>query len=87
MPYRNGRRIRNVAFCMVNRDMNCRSRPYGWNTRRVARSPFRNMKTAKNKLRLARKGKSIGFTARSSLKSMGIMPRSSGCYELGKKYK
>jgi len=30
---------------------------------------------------------SIGFTARSSLKSMGRLPRSSGCYELGDKYK
>jgi hypothetical protein len=34
-----------------------------------------------------KRGKSIGFTARSSLKSMGRIPRASGCYVLGDKYK
>jgi hypothetical protein len=33
-----------------------------------------------------RQGKRIGFTARSSLKSMGRISRSSGLYELGRKY-
>ena len=32
------------------------------------------------------KGKSIGFTRKASLKSMGLIPRSNGCYVLGNKY-
>jgi hypothetical protein len=42
---------------------------------------------AKAAERAFHRGKSIGFTGRSSLKSMGRIPRSSGCYELGNKYK
>lgn len=63
--------------------MTCKKTPYPFATRRVKRSPFQN---AKKTLRAHRAGKSIGFTARSSLKSMGILPRSSGCYQLGQKY-
>jgi len=44
------------------------------------------MKRAKNAFNKFKSGKSIGFTATSSLKSMGIIPRSSGCYEIGNKY-
>ena len=65
----------------------CRKKPYGWNTRNVAKSPFRgNMRRARATLKAHRAGKSVGFTARSSLKSMGLVPRSSGCYILGNKY-
>lgn len=68
--------------------MICRKHPYGWNTRKVAKSPFRgNMRRARNTLKAYRAGKSIGFTARSSLKSMGMLPRSSGCFILGNKYR
>jgi hypothetical protein len=44
--------------------------------------------TAKNLLTLRRykRGNSIGFTARSSLKAKGILPRSSGKYVLGPRY-
>ena len=37
-------------------------------------------------LRNYRRGKSIGFTGRSSLKAKGILPRSNGTYRLGPKY-
>jgi len=65
----------------------CNYKRFAWSTRRVLKSPFRLLKTAKKAERLYKQGKSIGFTARSSLKSMGRIPRSSGCYELGDKYK
>lgn len=44
--------------------------------------------TRRNKqlLRNYRAGKSIGFTAKASLKSKGLIPRSNGTYRLGKKY-
>lgn len=64
----------------------CKKQKYGWDTRRVARSPFRNLARARAAERAYHAGKSVGFTARSSLKSQGRIPRSSGCYELGKKY-
>ncbi len=64
----------------------CRKQKYGWNTRRVARSPFRNLARARSVERNFHAGRSVGFTARSSLKSQGRVPRSDGCYELGKKY-
>jgi len=61
--------------------------PIPWNTRKVARSPFRTLERAKKAERNFWGKKPIGFTARSSLKSMGRIPRSSGKYVLGKKYK
>jgi hypothetical protein len=54
---------------------------------RVKISPFKNTKLVKNTLKKWKKNKkSIGFTFRSSLKSMGLIPRASGKYELGNKY-
>ena len=44
---------------------------------------FENARLAERRFR---QGKRIGFTARSSLKSMGRISRSSGLYELGRKY-
>lgn len=64
----------------------CRSTPFAWSQRSVAKSPFQTMKKARLAEQKVRQGKSIGFTARSSLKSMGRISRSSGCYELGSKY-
>ena len=66
--------------------MPCITKQYPWKTRSVKKSPFGTLKAAKRAERRYHAGKSIGFTARSSLKSMGILPRSSGCYVLGKKY-
>jgi len=71
--------------------MECRKKPFPWNTAKVARSPFRTLKTAKKAEKTFRSTRKIGFTARSSLKSMGRIPRTSGkkntCYQLGNKYK
>lgn len=55
-------------------------------TKKVSKSPFKTLKRAKNAEKRYYQGKSIGFTGRSSLKSMGRIQRSSGCYELGSKY-
>ena len=43
----------------------------------------RNMKA----LRKYKKGKSIGFTMRSSLKAKGLIPRANGSYRVSKKYR
>jgi hypothetical protein len=64
----------------------CRSRPFAWSERSVTKSPFHTMKKARLAEQKFRKGRSIGFTAMSSLKSMGRIYRSTGCYELGSKY-
>lgn len=58
------------------RNSTCRKKPYPWSVKALARSPFRTRKGVHTR----------GFTARSSLKSMGIWPRSNGCYVLGDKY-
>ena len=64
----------------------CKSRTrFGWNTRRVQRSPFRTLTRAKEAERAANAGKKIGFTATSSLKAQGRMRRASGWFELGPK--
>lgn len=62
-------------------------RPYSISSRRVMKSPFRNIKTLKKTLTKHRKGKKIGYTQRSSLRSMGLIPRANGKYQLGNKYK
>lgn len=64
----------------------CKRKGYPWNSRKVSRSPFRKLKTAKRAYSRWSKKQPIGFTATSSLKSMGKIPRASGCYELGSKY-
>ncbi len=55
----------------------CRKHPYPWSTKALARSPFKTRKGVRTQ----------GFTARSSLKSMGRLPRSNGCFVIGDKYK
>jgi len=61
----------------------CRQTPFGWKTSRVAKSPFKTLKAAK---KAESSTKPIGFTATSSLKAMGRLSRSNGCYMLGPKY-
>ena len=65
----------------------CKRKRFGWQTRRVARSPFRTLTRARAVEKTFLAGRSIGFTARSSLKSQGRIPRANGCYELGTKYR
>jgi hypothetical protein len=47
---------------------------------------FRPTANDKKLLCSYKKGKSIGFTAKASLKAKGLLPRSSGQYVLGPKY-
>lgn len=61
-------------------------KPYPLSATRIARSPFKNVARTRKALKAYRAKKPVGFTARSSLKSMGLVPRSNGTYVLGKKY-
>ena len=71
-----------------------RDRPYPVLSRRVAISAFRRkyatlkeaVKEVRETLTRYRAGESIGFTRVASLKSMGLIPRSNGGFELGRKY-
>ena len=67
--------------------MACRLKPFAITCKHVRRSPLQNKKRVRTTLKNYKAGKSIGFTARSSLKSMGLIPRSNGCYTLGNKYR
>lgn len=64
-----------------------KNKPFTIEIDRVKISPFKNTNLVKKTLKKWKKNKkSIGFTFTSSLKSMGLIPRSSGNYELGNKY-
>lgn len=68
---------------------------FAWNKEWIAISPFMKgkdsvseaLKLAKQKEKEYLQGKNIGFSYVSSLKSMGRIPRSTGEYLLGEKYK
>lgn len=64
-----------------------RRKPYSISTMRVKKSPFRNLASVKKTLRKYKQGRKIGYTQRSSLRSMGLIPRVDGNYVLGSKYK
>jgi len=66
--------------------MTCKQKAFAWKTSSVAKSPFKTLKAAKKAESSAKAKKPIGFTATSSLKAMGRLPRSNGCYMLGPKY-
>ena len=68
---------------IVNR-MVCHKTKYAY-TKKVSKSPFKTLKRAKAAEKAYRAGKA-GFTAKASLKSMGRVKRSNGCYVLGSKY-
>ena len=64
-----------------------KSKPFSIEIDKIKISPFKNLNSVKKTLKKWKKNKkSIGFTLRSSLKSMGLIPRSSGKYELENKY-
>ena len=50
------------------------------------RSSYKATRRNRQLLRKYRAGKSIGFTAKASLKAKGMLPRSNGRYVLGPKY-
>lgn len=64
----------------------CKKTPYAWKSSSIKKSPFRTLKEAKDVEARYKAGQPIGFTAISSLKSQGRIPRSDGCYVLGDKY-
>ncbi len=64
----------------------CKKTPYAWKSSSIKKSPFRKLERAKDAETKYKAGQSIGFTAISSLKSLGRIPRSDGCYVLGAKY-
>lgn len=65
------------------------SRPFAWSLDRIKISPFPSLAKAKEAEKKYKQGgqKAIGFSYTSSLKSMGRIPRSSGVFQLGEKYK
>ena len=50
------------------------------------RGGYRATRRNRNLLKKYKSGRSIGFTARASLKAKGLLPRSNGRYLLGPKY-
>jgi hypothetical protein len=64
-----------------------RRKAYAISTRRVSKSPFKSVSSVKKTLRRYKKGQKIGYTQRSSLRSMGLIPRANGGFLLGHKYK
>ena len=51
-----------------------------------AQGGYRATRKNRNMLKKYKSGRSIGFTARASLKAKGLLPRSNGRYVLGPKY-
>jgi hypothetical protein len=66
--------------------MVCSKKPFAINKKRASMSPMKTVNSVTRAKKNFEKGLSIGFTKVSSLKSMGLIPRSSGCYMLGNKY-
>jgi hypothetical protein len=48
---------------------------------------YKATKRNRKYLKKYKKGQSIGFTMRSSLKAKGLIPRSNGTYKVSKKYR
>ena len=65
----------------------CRKIPFKESNNAAKRSPFRSINSVRKSLKKYKEKKPIGFTPTSSLRSMGLIPRSSGCFEVGDKYK
>lgn len=55
-------------------------------SRKRGRTPGESMRLVREKLKALERGEPIGFTYKASLKSMGLVPRSSGKFQLGAKY-
>jgi hypothetical protein len=67
--------------------MSCSKKPFAINKKRASMSPMKTVNRVTRAKKNFEKGTpSLGFTKVSSLKSMGLIPRSSGCYMLGNKY-
>lgn len=61
--------------------------PFPITESRAKKSPLKNIKKVEEILNDYNNGIDIGFSRISTLKSMGLIPRNNGFYELGQKYK
>jgi len=57
-----------------------------WFSRCAQKGGYRATQRNKKYLDMFKKGKSIGFTMRSSLKAKGLIPRANGTYKVSNKY-
>lgn len=71
---------------MASQTRKCKRTQHAIVPRRAQKSPYRSTRRVRAVLRKYHNGKSVGFTGISSLKSMGLIPRSNGCYVIGEKY-
>jgi hypothetical protein len=62
------------------------NKPFPITTKNAQKSPMKTVEKVKQTLKDYHNGIPIGFTRLSSLKSMGLLPRSHGGYQLGEKY-
>lgn len=83
-PQQGGRKTRRHR--RKNKGGMIRSKPFALSSRRVKLSPFRSEASVKKTLKAHRAGRKIGFTQKSSLRSMGLIKRKNGKYVLGSKY-
>ncbi len=83
-PQQGGRKTRRRH--RKNKGGTMRSKPFALSSRRVKLSPFRSEASVKKSLKAHRAGRKIGFTQKSSLRSMGLIKRKNGKYVLGSKY-
>jgi hypothetical protein len=58
-----------------------------WFSRCAKKGGYRATQRNKKYLSLYKKGKSVGFTMRSSLKAKGLIPRANGTYKVSNKYR
>lgn len=61
--------------------------PFPITDSRVKKSPLKTVKKVIEILNNYNHGINIGFSRISTLKSMGLIPRNNGFYQLGQKYK
>jgi len=66
--------------------LNMSNKPFPLDEKRISNSPMKTIKKVKEILKKYYNNEKIGFTYISSLKSLGLIPRSDGFYKLGEKY-
>ena len=87
VPQSGGRKTKTKSRRVRNAKTGGKKQPFAISAKRVKRSPFSSVSSVKKTLRAHKKGRKIGYTQKSSLRSMGLIKRSNGVYRLGDKYK
>lgn len=87
VPQSGGRKTKTKSRRVRNAKTGGKRQPFAISAKRVKRSPFSSVSSVKKTLRAHKKGRKIGYTQKSSLRSMGLIKRSNGVYRLGDKYK